>query len=183
MKKRYTLEQKRWDDPVEHAMPEHSRVPASFNIGNVQIAPATVLAPMAGVTDTVFRRFIKNASQFTASAGTTADELASAARIDPFVAASASVSTLGAGIDSRGCEREETWVESLNTVAGASVAACPVFPVCGKGNSSKIVANNMCHLSSCESCKPFPTRNDCYSSGRPLAPHWALSYILVGTLL
>ena len=71
MKKRYTLEQKRWDDPVEHAMPEHSRVPASFNIGNVQIAPATVLAPMAGVTDTVFRRFIKNASQFTASAGIT----------------------------------------------------------------------------------------------------------------
>ena len=71
MKKRYTLEQKRWDDPVEHAMPEHSRVPASFKIGNVQIAPATVLAPMAGVTDTVFRRFIKNASQFTASAGIT----------------------------------------------------------------------------------------------------------------
>ena len=65
MKKRYTLEQKRWDDPVEHAMPEHSRVPASFTVGNVRIAPATVLAPMAGVTDTVFRRFIKNASQFT----------------------------------------------------------------------------------------------------------------------
>jgi nifR3 family TIM-barrel protein len=67
MKKRYTLEQKRWDSPVEHAMPEHSRVPASFTIGNVIIAPATVLAPMAGVTDTVFRRFIKNASQFTTS--------------------------------------------------------------------------------------------------------------------
>jgi tRNA-dihydrouridine synthase B len=65
MKKRYTLEQKRWDDPIDHAMPEHTRVPASFTIGNVRIAPATVLAPMAGVTDTVFRRFIKNASQFT----------------------------------------------------------------------------------------------------------------------
>jgi tRNA-dihydrouridine synthase B len=66
MKKRYTLEQKKWDAPTEHAMPEHTRVPAAFTIGNVHIAPATVLAPMAGVTDTVFRRFIKNASQFTA---------------------------------------------------------------------------------------------------------------------
>ena len=65
MKKRYTLEQKKWDSPAEHAMPEHTRVPASFTIGNVRIAPATVLAPMAGVTDTVFRRFIKNASQFS----------------------------------------------------------------------------------------------------------------------
>src|SRR5579863_7449113 len=34
--------------------------PASLEIGNVCIVPATVLAPMAGVTDTVFRRFIKN---------------------------------------------------------------------------------------------------------------------------
>jgi nifR3 family TIM-barrel protein len=71
MKKRYTLEQKRWDSPVEHAMPEQARVPASFTIGKVRIAPATVLAPMAGVTDTVFRRFIKNASQFSSSADTT----------------------------------------------------------------------------------------------------------------
>ena len=70
MKKRYTLEQKRWDSPIEHTMPEQARVPASFTIGNVCIAPATVLAPMAGVTDTVFRRFIKNASLFTSSAYT-----------------------------------------------------------------------------------------------------------------
>jgi tRNA-dihydrouridine synthase B len=77
MKKRYTLEQKKWDSPVEYAMPEHTRVPASFTIGNVRIAPATVLAPMAGVTDTVFRRFIKNASQFSTPTESGAPRLAS----------------------------------------------------------------------------------------------------------
>ncbi len=46
-------------------MPQGVRVPASFRIGGVSVAPATVLAPMAGVTDTVFRRFIRNASVFT----------------------------------------------------------------------------------------------------------------------
>ena len=57
--------QKHWDNPTQNAMPAQVRVPASLTIGNVHIAPATVLAPMAGVTDTVFRRFIKNASKFT----------------------------------------------------------------------------------------------------------------------
>lgn len=35
-------------------------IPACLLIGGLQLTPATVLAPMAGVTDTVFRRFIRN---------------------------------------------------------------------------------------------------------------------------
>jgi nifR3 family TIM-barrel protein len=39
-----------------------TRIPSEVYFGNVRIAPATILAPMAGVTDTVFRRFIKHTS-------------------------------------------------------------------------------------------------------------------------
>jgi len=81
--------QKFWDNPCgadtaarEDAGQAAPRpFPRSFSIGNVRIAPATVLAPMAGVTDTVFRRFIKNLggcglimTEFTSADGVLRDQ-------------------------------------------------------------------------------------------------------------
>jgi nifR3 family TIM-barrel protein len=50
--------------------------PAGFQVGTMEIRPATVLAPMAGVTDTVFRRLIRSQgdcgllmTEFTSSHG------------------------------------------------------------------------------------------------------------------
>ncbi len=75
-----------WDNPAT-AAGEGSRstparpFPTSFQIGGVTISPATVLAPMAGVTDTVFRRFIKNLggcglimTEFTSADGVLRDQ-------------------------------------------------------------------------------------------------------------
>jgi tRNA-dihydrouridine synthase B len=70
------------DRTGETPVPALARVfPASLKIGSVEIAPATVLAPMAGVTDTVFRRFIKNLggcglimTEFTSADGVLRDQ-------------------------------------------------------------------------------------------------------------
>ena len=51
---------KYWEDSTAATtMPEAVRVPASVQVGALHVAHATVLAPMAGITDTIFRQFIR----------------------------------------------------------------------------------------------------------------------------
>src|SRR5215469_11047912 len=55
--------QKIWDNKAtaERTLPAApAEIRSAVDIGRVVISPATVLAPMAGVTDTVFRRFVRN---------------------------------------------------------------------------------------------------------------------------
>jgi nifR3 family TIM-barrel protein len=73
---------KAWDNPVEHEMPAEARVPAAVRLGRVVVRPATVLAPMAGVTDTVFRRFIRHASLFTSQTSEIGDQGSAADSIE-----------------------------------------------------------------------------------------------------
>ena len=73
---------KDWDNPREHSMPANARVPAEVRLGTVLVTPATVLAPMAGVTDTVFRRFIRHASLFSATTSPNSDTTPDAGAID-----------------------------------------------------------------------------------------------------
>jgi nifR3 family TIM-barrel protein len=67
-----------YDNPLVREAPANVCVPARLKIGTVEIAPATVLAPMAGITDTVFRRFIREMdgcgllmTEFTSADGVT----------------------------------------------------------------------------------------------------------------
>src|SRR5512141_1194764 len=53
-----------------------AQFPSEYSVGPVRITPATVLAPMAGVTDTVFRQLIRQQggcgllmTEFTSSHG------------------------------------------------------------------------------------------------------------------
>jgi nifR3 family TIM-barrel protein len=80
--------QKRWDNSATAAgegarstQTQRRLFPTRLQIGAVSISPATVLAPMAGVTDTVFRRFIKNLggcglimTEFTSADGVLRDQ-------------------------------------------------------------------------------------------------------------
>ena len=50
---------KYFNDVRVHLPPDDAKVAANMKIGPVEVSPATVLAPMAGITDTIFRRFIR----------------------------------------------------------------------------------------------------------------------------
>lgn len=60
-------------------MIEHAVIPDSFNLGALRIAPNMVLAPMAGVTDSVFRRLVLSLG----GCGLVVSEMTNAASVSP----------------------------------------------------------------------------------------------------
>ncbi len=69
---------------------ERAQFPSGYSVGPVKLAHATVLAPMAGVTDTVFRRLIRDQggcglimTEFTSSHGVVATSKATKAGKKP----------------------------------------------------------------------------------------------------
>ncbi|MGB9077859.1 MAG: tRNA-dihydrouridine synthase [Terracidiphilus sp.] len=107
MSRRGFTVKKNWDNPREHAMPESARVPAEMRIGSVEVRPATVLAPMAGVTDTVFRRFIRHASLFASTdlfgAQAHGEDDAEASRLKSFLDTPACLDSGRTGSDTAHC--------------------------------------------------------------------------------
>src|SRR5579872_3594258 len=64
--------------PLKNAVTSFEMLPKVLQIRNIALTPATVLAPMAGVTDTVFRRMIRGLggcglimTEFTSAEGVT----------------------------------------------------------------------------------------------------------------
>src|SRR5664279_4584122 len=122
---------KDWDNPKEHAMPAEARVPAEVRIGSVLVAPATVLAPMAGVTDTVFRRFIRHASLFTAASKAAEETLRAVGRdFSPGTKAT----------ESAGASAPEV------CFSGSQVKNRPVFPPCRTIDTAVTNAQSGCGL-------------------------------------
>lgn len=73
--------QKFWEKPAKEgcaapaeALPARAEIRAGARV--LRIEPATVLAPMSGLTDTVFRRFIRHVGELATAPGATAEPAA-----------------------------------------------------------------------------------------------------------
>ncbi len=126
-------------------MAEYSTIPDSFKLGTFRIAPNMVLAPMAGVTDSVFRRLVLSLG----GCGLVVSEMTNAASVSPkaarrhrlldYLPEERPISIQLSGSDPDLVATAAAYVEALGPDAIDINCGCPSPKVTGGGHGSALL--------------------------------------------
>jgi len=126
-------------------MPEYLTIPDSFKLGPYRIAPNMVLAPMAGVTDSVFRRLVLSLG----GCGLVVSEMTNAASVSPkaakrhrlldYLPEERPISIQLSGSDPDLVATAAAYVEALGPDAIDINCGCPSPKVTGGGHGSALL--------------------------------------------
>lgn len=132
-------------DMTTSILPEYTSIPDTFRLGPYRIAPNMVLAPMAGVTDSVFRRLVLSLG----GCGLVVSEMTNAASVSPkaakrhrlldYLPEERPISIQLSGSDPDLVATAAAYVEALGPDAIDINCGCPSPKVTGGGHGSALL--------------------------------------------